>query len=384
MYRSIATDVGLEIEAADVPVWLVEKLLVDRGVKYGDVKEDGSIREILPSVFGLPHIKVDADSENILRTLGAYKESARMGAEVISPIISTTNPEWERYIFDTLEVLLDLGEGVATSTGIHVHVNAKGLPIDAIHNMIRLWQSVEAGIYRISSGPLGKYRGSSHMDSHFCRPLVPDGALVCDCEDGRKRQTFDVNSLLATVDMREFAQALGRTDVAGAERRHYHPSRYAGICFYSLFRQGSIELRTFNTTDKASHIIAWVELAKAIIRVSMNKNLPEELETHPYGSKDMLFNQLISYLQMRRSDVIYTLEDLWNMGDFPPPLKGKRMNHLGYYIDWSGVDSILIPKTIEDEKVYPHDSLKNKKRVGEVEGHISIKMLNKLLNMYRR
>ena len=380
MYRPIATSIGIEIEAKSLSRSLVRTMLRNAGIQCS-VIQDGSVRNYAPTIFGLPFITADNDTRNILRGLNTSRMDTELGCEVVSPIILTSTPGWEKYVFSVLDLLQNLGEGIASQTSIHIHVNAEGLPVDALHHIIKIWKSIEAGIFRISCGPLGYFRGDVHKDSHYCRPLIKKGPLVMRNSDGGFRPSYDVDCLLKTNSVEEFAQALGRSDDYGGQR--YHTPRYAALCFHSLFRLGSIELRTFNFTHNTRHVLAYIEVAKSLVRASMDKFI-DELPEYPHGSNDMPFSTLLDGLQVQDNQLAYTLEELWNMGQFANPIKGWRQTHLAQDgFRWGNIRRALIPDRIQNEEIHPSDSHKAENSE-YLPGSIDLELLGQVIRLYNR
>ena len=185
-YRPIGTAIGLEIEATDISFHLAQHL-AGQGRHNLRVTDDGSIRRYGPTIFGLPGVTVtDERTAEALHNGRLARNETQIGCEVVSSVILTSDPNWDRWVFEALDFVESLGEGIASSTGIHVHVNGKGLPVEALHNLIHLWRGLEAGIYRLSCGPLGYFRGMTHKDAHYCRPLTEDGPLVWYDGNGNK------------------------------------------------------------------------------------------------------------------------------------------------------------------------------------------------------
>ena len=385
VYRPIGTAIGLEIEAKDIPIGLAKYIVKERRMNVS-IADDGSMRHHQNTLFGLTG--VDVNSKAILKLLrrgGFYREEAQIGAEVVTDIILTSDPDWERHVFNNLELVASLGEGIASSTGIHVHINGAGLPVEVLHNLIHLWQSLEAGIYRLSCGPLGYFRGAVHKDAHYCRPLTDDGPLCWRSgHDGRVQPSYTVETLLEARSVMEFAQAYGRSDKY--TNKHWHTPRYSGLNFHSLFRLGSIEFRTFNVSLVPAHVLSWVELSKHIIRKAMDKHELEELPRHPYGTSDITLDYMVDILEVGEDRLIYTLEDLWNMGQFPPPLLGHRFTHLPQRegFNWgSDIRKGLIPGYLNrDVAVQAGDSGRNTERLNELPGTVTVPMFMELLDTY--
>lgn len=361
LYNEIGNSIGIEVEAYGVGLALARQLASANGVT-DRIINDGSIRHYSRTFLGFQNFELEEpDNLSILTSAGLVGSRMEMGCEIVTNILDTSERGWESGVIRILEFLRRMGETIALNTGVHIHTNASGLPVDVLHNLIHLWTSIEAGMYRLSCGPLGVFRGTQHMDSHYCRPLIPEGPLVVRDPRGILRPSFDVQCLLNATSVKDFAKAFMRSD--SMADYHYHSPRYVGLNFHSLFRLGSIEFRTFNSSLVPSHIVTWVELVKSIIRKAMDKSTMRILPKNPYGTDSISLEYMIDLLEIVDQRVIYTLEDLWNMGEFPPPLAGWRFTHREEQrqgFDWGSIKKELIPPPVpEDVKVWASDSLIN-------------------------
>jgi len=319
--QELITDIGIEVEFYSPDRRLVEYLVAQDGL---DVKvvADGSVRrrkQLRISGFEMTypgHINVAA-----LEKFGILRYAKECGVELITPVINTNHKGWEKQVLQMLELGLFLGEGIAPQTGIHVHVNAQGIPLQALHNLLKIWEAIESGMYRISCGPFGEHRGIQHKDCCYCRPITNEGPLVMRDDRGYARQCYDINCMLQTSNLKEFAQAYGRTDLHCGPGGHYHTPRYSGLTFHPLYRQGSIEVRTFNSTLNVNHVLAWIYISQALIQQAFVK-LWRELPQHPYGSADLGLDRFFEVLNIREGKMAYIIEDLWKMGELPPRLNG--------------------------------------------------------------
>jgi len=378
----VVSSVGIEIECKNVSRETAQHLLYNQPVQ---IINDGSVRDYKPTVAGLPFVSMDSNTRayKLLQGAGVANANKEIGCELVSSIIDTTQKGWENYVLRALDSVHKLGEGIATTTSVHVHVNARGLPIDVIKNLVRLWQSVESGMFRISCGPLGTYRGAMHKDSHYCRPLIKKGPHAQKCLDARYRPCFNVDAISKCNTMGDLEMALGRID---KNNTHYHISRYMALSLHPLFRLGSVEFRTFNFTLSPAHIIAYVEVSKAILRNAMDKYI-EEYPLNPYGTSDMHLVDLVNWLRIYDDKLIYTLEDLWSIGEFPPPLAGWRMTHMkrqATQFDWGRIRKELKPSPIpENEKIWDSESLIADDSTG-LEGTIKVSTIKDVLKMYCR
>lgn len=375
MYQPVIDTVGIEIEAAPLSKQAAKKILREI-YPNAKVVGDGSIRTHGKGTFGLKDITFNSTLKDIVgRSICQSRQE--YGIELVTPIISTEDPFWYKKISNCLINLELLGDVLNLSTGIHIHVNAKGLPIEILQNVLTLWEALEAGIYRLSCGPLGEFRGVNHKDAHYCRPLTGNGPLVTKDHLGNYRQSFTLKTLKNAKTVQELATAFGRSDTYSGV--HYHPPRYVGLNFHSLYRLGSLEFRTFNCTHTPAHLLAWVALTQNILRKAMDKHIPEELPKHPYGSSNMSLDYLVGLLEFQDAQVVYTLEELWNMGKFPPPLKGLRLTHTRGEIDWKGVSGKLLPPKKQIDEIYPADSFPGKKTSNPLSGGISLKILKEII-----
>lgn len=386
MYNPICTAIGIEIETSNLALTLVDHMTREKNIGC-HIDDDGSVRHFSNTVFGLTNIDVkNMEVYKILKAAGIHRDGARMGAELVSRIILTSDKNWEKYVFDALETIDGLGEGLSLTTGVHVHVNAQGLPVEVLHNLINLWTSIEAGIYKLSCGPMGFFRGDVHKDSHYCRPLTEEGPLVLLDGHGIPRQSYTVENLLKTESVIDFAKAYGRSDKWSG--RHWHTPRYSGLNFHSLFRLGSIEFRTFNSSLVPAHVLAWIELSKAMVRKAMNKFNMGIMPKHPYGTRNISLDYILDVLELPSDRTVYTLEDLWNMGRFPSPLKGYRFTHLnqGDSFSWGAdIKKSLIPLAIDtkDTHIDDSDSYANQD-VEVILGSVSIPMFLNIINTYNK
>jgi hypothetical protein len=368
--REIIADIGIEVEFYSPDRNLVEYLARERKLNVR-VVADGSVRRReQPRISGLD-MNVDSNiNVEALKRAGVFRTVPECGVELITPVINTNDKSWEKQVLKMLELGLFLGEGIAPQTGIHVHVNSKGIPLQALHNLLKIWRAIEAGIYRISCGPFGEHRGVQHKDAHYCRPLLNDGPLVWRDDSGYARQCY-------TVDC--------RTDTHCGSHNHYHTPRYSGLTFHPLWRQGSIELRTFNSTLNIKHVLAWVHIAQSLIQQSFVK-LWRDLPEHPYGTQDLELDVFFEMLDIREDKIAYAIEDLWEMGVFPPFLKGFRWTHLDnqrHGFSWGRIPHILIPDPLNEEEIDIHDS--ETFEAGErsaIHRELPIKQLNELLRIY--
>jgi hypothetical protein len=135
-----------------------------------------------------------------------------------------------------------------------------------------------------------------------------------------------------------------------------------------------------------AHVLAWVEFSKHIIRKAMDKHELEDLPRHPYGTEIITLEYMVDILEIGDDRLLYTLEDLWDMGQFPPPLLGHRFTHLPQRegFDWgSDIRKELIPGYLgRDVEIQSGESGQNTERLNELPGTVTVPMFLELLDTY--
>lgn len=330
---SIIESVGIEIEFANVP--REEATNVARDIGW-NITDDGSTRTRRNTYPGLP-----------IEIAGAPL-TVPFGGEFISPIINTSsNGTWKKDIADILSFLSEHGEGIDARSSIHVHVNAGGVPMYVLHNLVHLGLYLEAAVYRLACAEAGVHRGAMHLDYGYCRPISEKGPPVTETDSGKMRQVFTYNTLLRSDSKSSLKKALGRYDRSGGR---YHEARYMWLNFLSLFQLGTVEFRAFNSTLNYRNIVAWVDMSQSFLRTAFS-NIPE-LEKNPLGSSNVTLNDLINILDIRDQKTVYTLEDLWSSAEYQRPVKGFQMGHLSHRIAWGSPGAGLLPPIVDQDEVF--------------------------------
>ena len=333
MTRTLIDSIGIEIEFADIQK------------SYGDVfkqgltwrmVEDGSCRTRKSVIAGIP-IEAVGGNDTVL-----------FGGEFISPIIDTSkNNHWKEELTKILGWLSETGEGLSVKTSIHVHINAAGIPLFAIQNILTLGLFLEAGMFRLSCAEMGVHRGALHLDYGYCRPISGQGPSVVKCEDNYMRPVFDTKKLTEARTLGHLRQGLGRYDRHGGNK--YHEARYVWLNLISMYQLGSIEFRLFNSTYSHRNVLAWIDLCQHIVRAGFMpiQGLPE----NPLGSTTLQLEEIIQVLHLYNNKTIYTLEDLWNTADYQRGVRGFQLGHLGHMVNWSRTPKYLVPEIIENQVI---------------------------------
>lgn len=150
------------------------------------------------------------------------------GMELVSPPLRGT--EGHTAIDKVCAVLERLGAMVNRSCGLHVHVDARALPVKAMAKLAALYVESE----RIIDSLLPASRRGNN--NNFCQSL-------------------------ATADLGRLARATDATAIASAINSG---NRYVKLNFTSFWRHGTVEFRHHSGTVDASKINNWV---KACLRM---------------------------------------------------------------------------------------------------------------------
>ena len=214
--------VGLELEChvpREHPEWgSVNAALLALRVS---VQEDGSIRGVpaghTDAEFCTPPTRGDALEETVKRLCS---ELARVGA------------------------------GVNRSCGLHVHVDARSMPIEKRLAIIRLYSAVEPRLYACVA--------PSRRDGHFCeawgRALTP-GVLDTTKPAYMREEALD-RLLYGSLEEAE-----------RYKRNKYKPeSRYHGLNMSAWDIHGTIEFRAHHGTLNPEKVLGWAAVCSALVQ----------------------------------------------------------------------------------------------------------------------
>ena len=322
--KSIVDTVGIEIESSfltqDAAINLIRN---SRLLGNWRVHNDASINTTRSSIPGLG---ISFNSVN-----GQMFSRRTYGAEIVSPPIDTTEDEsWKDQVKELLGHIYKTGEIPQKETSIHIHVNSAGIPVYFVQNLLRLWQGLEASIYRLGIAESGIHRGELREDYKYCRPLSSPHVVL---SDNCLRYSYSVDKMLSAKTYADFFTAYGNVSLS-REANKYHPARYSGLNFFSLQSINTVEFRVFNMTTNWKNVVAWIELCKSMLRQSMGK--PIDLEKQDLGfSGEFNIPRLQSILEFDDETAIQ-LEYLWNNSDWPNPVKGNFFTHSNHStIKWA-------------------------------------------------
>lgn len=312
----IGQDIGIEVEVVNMTEGGARRLIERSSVlPRWQMHHDGSTLSTGFQITGLPftvkqYRKEHRGSSNIVSQVSR-------GAEIVSPILDTTNSKWfgqVQYLCDHLRDTIHEQPGTYTST--HIHVAAGGLPVYTLKNMLRIWRFLEAVFFRLSCAEMGYHRGTVRKQYAYCRPLSMP--LIIFDQNGRMRPSFDIAALLKADNLKDFFLGYGATDPATDPIR-YHPARYTAFNLLPLLTIHTVEFRTFNETVNPYTIRTWVDLCKAVVNTAFTtKGLGDDDYPHlPLGYKGEFDLGMMQTLLELPDDLMWDIQRLWGMADWP-------------------------------------------------------------------
>lgn len=281
------------------------------------------------------------------------------GAELVSPVIRTEEPDW----IDTIKVLLDLFGNqlfgfLDPKCSFHVHVNMTGAPIYVLQNVIRIWLGIESLVFRLSIGEMGYHRGVMRRNFLYCRPISSPQVTID--QDGLLRPSYSYQSLLQARTVKDFFMAFNNTPIH-KDPSKYNAVRYNALNFFNFIKYGTVEFRTFNLSYNWKYVVAWVNLSKAICKAAFGKEYeyPEMiLGTNPENF-DLETLRVMLNLDDWTMIVLYELFYRNSWVQFQNP--SWQFTHLpdNRVSSWKNIPKHLQPPIIEGQEVryYPskHD-----------------------------
>jgi Putative amidoligase enzyme len=159
-------------------------------------------------------------------------------AEIATPILRYND-------FDTLQRVLravySCGAYTDDSCGVHVHVNARLFDGDALANLAIVVAAHEQRIMRaLGVSDAKKARYAKPIDAGFVRRV-------------KQRNPKTRNAM--------YRAWYNAADITGEHTDHYHPTRYYGLNFHSVFYRDSIEFRYFAGTLDSFRVRSYVDFA---------------------------------------------------------------------------------------------------------------------------
>lgn len=357
--RSLIDTVGIELEFGNLTQDSAINLVQSNNDLYGwRVHNDASINHVKGYIYGIPYPLSSVKRSGLINT-------TTYGAEIVSPPIDTLeSSNWQRQLQTIFDFAERAKEVPQNDTSVHIHLNSAGVPLFVVQNLLRLWNGLEASMYRLGIAEKGDHRGEYNSDYKYCRPLSNPQAVI---SDNCLRRSFSVQQMLKAKTYAQFFQAYGNVSLS-REPNKYHPARYTGLNFFPLQSINTIEFRVFNMTQDVKNVIAWIKLCQAMMRQSFGK--PIELEDQPLGFTSNSFGvpNIQAILELD-DDLCLQLEHLWNMGSWCNPVKGNLFTHSSFNkIVWDSnkfqadpIESAVAYKKQEDgsiiQEIVTYDSL---------------------------
>lgn len=371
----IISSLGVEIEFTDLDQDRMINFIRKHNIHGASIVNDASCTR---SKLTIGDIGVTDDMLRNNPLANSWATRKILGGEFVSSIIYSDRDDnkWFNPVGSVLKYMADSGEKPSLAAGIHIHVNVggyKNVNIEFLHGLTKIWQKVEAAIYRLTSGEMKFSRGAEQLSYCYYRPLVPkDGPVVVRNNHGHPVSVFDINKLLKTQNVEEFFKALGRSDIS---RGHYWATKYHGLNFQSVITKGTVELRTGNFTNQPRYLYAWIRMFQTMMAVAWASYAkPLEIDNFPdlplgyNGNFDL--SEFLKIVPIQESEVIDTLSELWDITKWSPEVKGYQWSHLGHglgarmnetILDFSGLRKELIPNPLRSETIHrPEEFAKDK------------------------
>lgn len=233
---------------------------------------------------------------------GRGRNGARvMGFEaVINPL---TMDEFPRVIFPLFGVFKSHGDFTSHRASIHFHVGFAN-NLNLLKNMLTIALHLEPVFYRLG-GMGGTHRGYIN-NFNYCRPLLNSAVVpVAPSSQRDMRESIPDRVPRTLEELREYGKEKRRKSNAayssgnawvkisnplqalkaetiqrfwasfGIECNNqpsfkYHPVRYSGWNFFSVFAHGTMEARHFNQSLDANLVVATAKLVRASIELSQH------------------------------------------------------------------------------------------------------------------
>jgi hypothetical protein len=160
--------------------------------------------------------------------------------ELVSPPLTDTGLV---QVEKVCEVITRLGAKTNRTCGLHVHIGARELSIDAMRRLAYLYIEHEDVIDSLLP-PSRRANNNS-----YCRSL---------------KQNVIMPRLEAARSIEDIAKALARSGMGSYEK----PSRYTKLNFAAFFRHGTVEFRQHSGTVDAIKIINWVKLCQKMVDIA--------------------------------------------------------------------------------------------------------------------
>jgi hypothetical protein len=236
------------------------------------------------------HSGLENVSNDISNAIGVSNDNSLNddGKEFITPKLS--GKKGAKLLKDTCKLLIDNGFFVNSTTGLHMHVDASDFK-DDIHSLKNLFL-----FYMIFEPVIYSFLPYSRRSNTYCMPL---------------EQFYNQKEIENCSEVEELEKIWYREqDYEQKESRKknkYDQSRYAGVNFHSLFKDGHIEFRHHSGTLDYEKMNMWKELHLAIIDKCIVKETEYNRECQLHAFKITPCRNILE-LSLRRDKMFELLE----------------------------------------------------------------------------
>ncbi len=164
-------------------------------------------------------------------------------------------------IQEIVRKLRSAGAKVNDSCGIHVHVDASAHNEKTLRNIVNIMASKEDLLYKTLKVNVRREDYCQKTDTRFL-------------EDMNRRKP-------KTMEQLERIWYNGE----GNRHRHYDESRYHGLNLHSVFYNGTVEFRCFNSTLHAGEVKAYIQLCLAISHQALVQKSASRIRTQSTNEK---------------------------------------------------------------------------------------------------
>ena len=158
--------------------------------------------------------------------------------ELVSPICEYKDIET---IQEIIRLLRENGMKVNSSTGIHIHIDAKTHTAQSLKNLANIMASKEELLFEALDV-------NRERIERWCKKV--DENFLDRINKGRKKEMKDIRKIWYN----------GHDEA----HMHYSQTRYRALNLHSVWQKGTVEFRCFNSTTHAGKIKAYIQLCLAI------------------------------------------------------------------------------------------------------------------------
>ncbi len=158
--------------------------------------------------------------------------------ELVSPICEYKDIET---IQEIIRLLRENGMKVNSSTGIHIHIDAKTHTAQSLKNLANIMASKEELLFEALDV-------NRERLERWCKKV--DENFLDRINKGRKKEMKDIRKIWYN----------GHDEA----HMHYSQTRYRALNLHSVWQKGTVEFRCFNSTTHAGKIKAYIQLCLAI------------------------------------------------------------------------------------------------------------------------